>query len=187
MIFLKFIFWIALLTIVYSYIGYGILVWLLIKIKNKSRIQPSDNSFEPEVTMVIAAYNESAFIEKKIQDCFELDYPKEKLKLLFVADGSNDNTPDIIKKYSSIQLLYTPERKGKVAAINRAMKYVTTPFVIFCDANTLLNKECIKQIVKHYTDEKIGGVAGEKKIIDESGDQNAAGAGEGLYWKYESN
>ena len=61
--------------------------------------------------------------------------------------------------------LHQPERKGKYAAIKRAMQNVQTPVVIFSDANTMLNKECIKNIVPHYNDEKVGGVAGEKKII----------------------
>lgn len=65
------------------------------------------------------------------------------------------------------------------------MQFVTTPVVVFSDANTLLNRECLTEIAKHYQDPKVGGVAGEKKILDMT-DSRAAGAGEGLYWKYES-
>jgi cellulose synthase/poly-beta-1,6-N-acetylglucosamine synthase-like glycosyltransferase len=186
---LKSVFWSALFIVFYSYLGYGLLIWIWIKIRSffsqPVPLIPQDK-YEPEVTLVVAAYNEELFIERKLQNTFELDYPKDKLKLIFVADGSNDRTAEMIARYPRIQLLYKPEREGKVAAINRAMKHVMTPIVIFCDANTLLNKECIREIVKHYCDEKVGGVAGEKKIVDQSGDQNAAGAGEGIYWKYES-
>ncbi|HTQ65283.1 MAG TPA: glycosyltransferase family 2 protein [Puia sp.] len=142
-------------------------------------------SFEPEITMVVAAYNEESFIEKKIQNSLTLDYPPDKLKLIFITDGSNDNTAAIIEKYSFIQLLHQPERKGKVAAMNRAIHFVNTNYVVFSDANTLLNKECIREMIKHYRDPQVGGVAGEKKIIT-TFDEQAAGVGEGLYWKYES-
>ncbi len=189
MLFLKLVFWISLAIIFYSYIGYGILLWILIRLRavfSKPQGQSIPADFEPEVTMIVATYNEELFIQKKIENTLALDYPKSKLKLIFIADGSTDRTVEIIAKHPSIELLFSPERKGKVAAINRAMKYVQTPYVIFCDANTLLNRECVQEIIKHYADEKIGAVAGEKKVVDLSGDQNAAGAGEGIYWKYES-
>jgi len=90
-----------------------------------------------------------------------------------------------IGRFDGIALLHQPQRRGKVAAMNRAMKFVTTPYVIFSDANTLLNPDSVKEIIKHYSDPRVGGVAGEKKIIT-STDALAAGVGEGLYWKYES-
>jgi poly-beta-1,6-N-acetyl-D-glucosamine synthase len=185
---LKFFFLSSILIIFYSYFGYGILVYLLLKIKqlftNRSP-HPFDTDFEPEVTLVVSAYNESDFIERKIKNSLELDYPVTKLRMIFITDGSDDATPDIIRKYNEILLLHQPERKGKVAAMNRAIKYVETPYTIFCDANTLLNVSSIREIVKHYTDPRVGGVAGEKKIIAREKDK-AAGAGEGIYWKYES-
>ncbi|MEP6675449.1 MAG: glycosyltransferase family 2 protein [Ferruginibacter sp.] len=189
MTFLKIIFWVSLGIIFYSYLGYGLLIWMYLKIKSwfsKPVQAPVTGVFEPDVTLIVAIYNEEAFIEKKIANSFQLNYPEAKLKIIFVADGSSDNTVNIISKYPAIQLLYKPERQGKVVAVNRAMQYVTTPYVVFCDANTLLNTNCIREIIKHYQDPAIGAVAGEKKIIDLSEDQNAAGAGEGLYWKYES-
>ena len=147
---------------------------------------PDDAAFEPEVTLIVAAYNEEHILDQKIKNSLELNYPSDKLHFIFVADGSSDNSAAVIGKYPQIKLLYKPEREGKVAAINRAMDFVTTPFVIFCDANTDLNKECIREIIKHYKDEHIGAVAGEKKIIDQSDNGGASGAGEGIYWKYES-
>lgn len=189
MAFLKIIFWLSLGIVFYSYLGYGIIIWLYLKIRSwfvKPAPIPEPGIFEPDITLIVAIFNEEAFIQKKIENTFQLNYPKDKLKLIFVADGSSDNTVSIISRYPAIQLLFKPERQGKVVAVNRAMQYVTTPFVVFCDANTLLNGNCIREIVKHYQDPKVGAVAGEKKIIDLSDDQNAAGAGEGLYWKYES-
>jgi poly-beta-1,6-N-acetyl-D-glucosamine synthase len=170
----------------YSYVGYGILLYFLVAIKRllKKIPIPSDITYEPHVSLVVAAYNEEEFIHIKIKNTLELDYPKDKLQVIFITDGSSDTTPDIIRKYP-FELLHQPERKGKVAAMNRAINYVTAPIVVFCDANTLLNRECIRELVKHYTNPKVGAVAGEKKIIT-SKDDKAAGAGEGFYWKYES-
>ena len=148
-------------------------------------LQPN-SKFEPSVTLLVAAYNEADILKDKILNCLALDYPMEKLEIIFVTDGSDDNSASVINQFPKIKLLHNLERKGKLAAVNRAMSYVTSPFVVFCDANTALNTACIRQIIKHYQDEKIGAVAGEKKILTRETDGGSAGAGEGLYWKYES-
>jgi poly-beta-1,6-N-acetyl-D-glucosamine synthase len=184
----KFLFFFSFLTVFYSYIGYGILIYLLAKVKRFLSNQKKDqqvSDFEPEVSLIVSAYNEADFIERKLKNSLDLDYPAGKLRWIFITDGSTDATPEIIRTYNNILLLHQAERKGKVAAMNRAMKYVETPYVIFSDANTLLNPESIKEILKHYADPLVGGVAGEKKIISGERDK-AAGAGEGIYWKYES-
>jgi poly-beta-1,6-N-acetyl-D-glucosamine synthase len=184
----KILFWVSLFIVFYTYFGYGVLIYILVKLKHIFSTRPLPSStplFEPDVTLVVSAYNESDFIDHKIQNSLALEYPLNKLKLIFITDGSNDGTPEIISSYPAIKLLHLPERKGKVAAMNRSIQFVETPYVIFSDANTLLNPACVREIIKHYADPLVGGVAGEKKIITREKDQ-AAGAGEGLYWKYES-
>ncbi len=185
---LKFLFFISFLILFYSYIGYGILLYLLVKVKrlfSKKTSYESDPNFEPEITLIVAAYNEEDIIEQKIKNSLDLDYPFDKLSLIFVTDGSVDATPGIIGKYNQIKLLHQEDRKGKLSAMNRAIKFVETPYIIFSDANTLLNNAAVREIVKHYADPKVGGVAGEKKIISQMKDK-AVAAGEGIYWKYES-
>ncbi len=184
---LKIVFWFSLFIVFYSYLGYGILIYVIVRIKRLFAGPPRalPTGFEPEVTLVIAAFNEEDFIETKISNTFELEYPADKLKIIFITDGSTDGTGAHIQAHPRIEWLHKPERRGKVAAMNRAMTFVRTPLVIFCDANTLLNRECVREIVKHYADPKVGGVAGEKKVHSPEKDQ-AAGAGEGIYWKYES-
>ncbi len=183
---LELLFWICIFIVFYSYIGYGIVIYIIVKIKNAitSKVK-FDDSFEPEVTLIVPCFNEAEYIEEKIQNSLELDYPKDKLKLIFISDGSSDDTPQRIKKYDSVIALHEDKRSGKAAAMNRAMKFVTTPIVVFCDANTTLNKEAIKELVKHYQDEKVGAVTGEKRIIS-TNKEGASTAGEGIYWKYES-
>ncbi|UYQ95235.1 glycosyltransferase family 2 protein [Chitinophaga horti] len=182
---LKLIFFASFIILFYNYVGYGLLLLVLVKIKRwYRRDTPADTFMEPPVTLLVAAYNEEDFIREKVTNTLELDYPADKLHIIYITDGSSDRTPDIIKEYPRVQLLHENARRGKTAAINRAMAHVTTPYVIFCDANTLLNKEAIRNIVKHYADAQTGGVAGEKKVVA-SGDANAAST-EGVYWKYES-
>lgn len=182
------VFFISLFAIVaYSYIGYGIVLYFLVKLKQvifgSTKLHVSNDL--PTLTLLIAAWNEEDVIEEKIQNSFNLNYPSDKLQFLFITDGSTDETPQIISKYNRINLLHQSQRNGKTAAINRAMKQVTSDVVVFSDANTMLNEEALLEIVKHYNNEKVGCVSGEKRVrIPETA--QASAAGEGLYWKYES-
>jgi biofilm PGA synthesis N-glycosyltransferase PgaC len=186
---MKIAFWISLFIAFYTFAGYGILLYFIIKIKRSFKGKPlipivADDQL-PECTLVVAAYNEEHYMASKIANCQQLSYPAGKLKFLFVTDGSNDKTPDIVSQYPEMQLLHRPERAGKIAAIHRAMEFVTTEVVVFTDANTFLNPEAITHICRHYSDKTVGAVAGEKRVqIDANADASAAG--EGFYWKYES-
>lgn len=184
---LRLMFWIACAFVVYTYVGYPLLLFVLVKIKRMlgwKAPEPADN-YEPEVTLLVAAYNEEDFIEEKIRNTLSLDYPKEKLRLLFVTDGSDDATPQLVANFPHIDLMHEDKRGGKIAAVQRALPTVTSPVVIFTDANTLLNTDAVRNIVRHFSREEVGAVSGEKRIIT---DEKAAahGAGEGIYWKYES-
>jgi poly-beta-1,6-N-acetyl-D-glucosamine synthase len=193
---IKLLFWLSLFGVFYSYFGYGILLYLILKIKKHVGKNAKQRSFAytenelPEVTFMVAAYNEEAWIMDKIRNSLALNYPKDKIRFFFVTDGSTDSTPELIKKAintakgeASIQLFHQPERRGKIAAVERVMPFVKTPIVVFTDANTDINFDAIRNIVRHYTDPSVGAVAGEKKVRM-SGE--ASGAGEGFYWKYES-
>ena len=159
-------FWLSLAILFYCYSGYGILVYAWNHFRRMFSPQKIVVNYEmPAVTLVVAAYNEEAILEQKIKNSLELDYPGHLLKVIFVTDGSTDLSNELISEYDSIMLLHQPERKGKSAAIKRAMRFVETPVVIFSDANSMLNPASIKNIVRHYADENVGGVAGEKKIL----------------------
>ena len=183
------VFWLSFFIVFYTFAGYGIFLYFLIKIKRALKGRPliplADNDTLPDCTLVVAAYNEESYMEDKIANCLKLNYPEGKLKLLFVTDGSSDKTPDIISKYPQVQLLHQPQRAGKIAAVHRAMEYVSTEIAVFTDANTFLNADAIVNICRHYADKTVGCVAGEKRVqMDENADASAAG--EGFYWKYES-
>jgi cellulose synthase/poly-beta-1,6-N-acetylglucosamine synthase-like glycosyltransferase len=180
-----FIFWIAVCFIAYTYIGYGVLLYLLVKIKQL--IYPKNETytlFTPSLTVIVAAYNEAYCIEEKINNTIGLYYPKDKIKYIFITDGSIDETPMIVAKYPLINGMHIDKRSGKIAAVHRAMLEVTSEIVVFTDANTLVNNEALLKICRHYKDQNVGAIAGEKRVhIEASSD---ATAGEGFYWKYES-
>ena len=179
-------FWICIFIIVYTYLGYGIVLLLLVTVKRLFKDNKGIISYyQPNVTLLVAAFNEENYIKDKIENSLSLDYPKDKIEFLLVTDGSDDATPEIIKKYPQIKLMHRPERQGKIVAVERAMSEVHGEIVVFTDANTLINKEAINNIVQHFSNEKIGVVSGEKRILNRETDE-AAGAGEGFYWKYES-
>ncbi|RZA00768.1 MAG: glycosyltransferase family 2 protein [Sphingobacteriaceae bacterium] len=180
------VFWISLFIVFYAFAGYGILLYLIIKIKRAVKGKPvlPDAINLPSCTLVVAAYNEERYIAEKIQNSLELTYPEGKLKFLFITDGSTDSTPGIVADYAQVKLMHSDVRSGKIAAVHRAMTWVDTEVVVFTDANTFLNKNAIVNICRHYADKKVGAVAGEKRVhIEENAD---ATAGEGFYWKYES-
>ncbi len=183
---LKLLFWILLFLVFYAYIGYGILLYIMViakRILGKKSV--SEATIEPTVTMFVAAYNEKDFIAEKVSNSLQLDYPAEKVTHLWVTDGSTDGTPELLKKYPQINVSHLSKRSGKIGAINRGMLEVKTPFVIFSDANTLLSTNAIREIVAKFAHSNVGCVTGEKKIKNKGKDA-ASGSGEGLYWKYES-
>lgn len=178
-------FWLGIFIIFYAYLGYGMLIFLLLKIRKLLSLKhpvPNEN-YLPGVSLIIPAYNSESYIQEKIENTLKLDYPSDLLEIIFVTDGSSDNTPQIVERYPAFKLLHQHLRQGKVMAMHRAIQETKHEILIFCDDNTFLNSSAIKEIVKHYSIENVGGVAGEKKIFKSS---DISGQGEGVYWKYES-
>lgn len=176
------LFWICVGSIVYTYAGYPAILALV------ARFRPEPGPFpaaEPLVTLLIAAYNEEAEIARKLENSLALDYPADKLQILIVADGSSDRTPEIVREYADrgVELLYSPPRRGKMAAINRAIHEARGEIVLFSDANNRYDPDVIRELVGPFADPKVGAVSGAKVI--ERGD-GALGESEGLYWRYES-
>lgn len=178
-------FFLSLFLVFHSYMGYAILAFVVTKLRlKKTPFHPLVTN-QRSVTLIIAAYNEELTIESKILNSLALDYPADKLTIFIVSDGSTDKTTDIVKKYPQIIHYHDDIRDGKVAAVNRVMQFVNSEITVFSDANTFLNIDSIKNIALHYEDAAVGGVAGEKRVLDNDM-KDIAGAGEGLYWKYES-
>jgi cellulose synthase/poly-beta-1,6-N-acetylglucosamine synthase-like glycosyltransferase len=182
------IFWVLLFIVFYTYLGYGILLFILVKFRRLTGLGKTANNdplYEPEVTLFITAYNEKDYVDAKVGNSRELDYPPDKIRFVWVTDGSDDGTPDLLSHYNEVKVCHIPERHGKIGAMNRGMKFVDTPIVIFSDANTMLGRESVRRIVRLFSDPGVGCVSGEKRIMKKEKDA-AAGSGEGIYWKYES-
>lgn len=189
---LKITFWACLILVFYTYLGYGILLFIVLKLKQlfykkKDKcVLPSNESLLPDVTLMICAFNEEDIIREKMENIRQLDYPKDKLCVMWVTDGSNDHSNDILAEYKDeITLVYSPERRGKAAAMQHGLQVNKAEYVVFTDANTMLNSGSIKEIVRLFMDEKVGCVSGEKRVAARHEGQ-AAAEGEGIYWKYES-
>jgi len=150
-----------------------------------SRKKTIATDYLPHVTIVVAAFNEEKNITDKVQNSLLQDYPHSKITQIWVNDASTDATNALLAEYPNITILNQPERKGKIAAINLAMKHVTTPITIFSDANAMLSVNAISKLVEPFSNQMVGCVAGEKRIQLNSY-ENAAAIGEGTYWKYES-
>lgn len=183
------LFWLCLAIVVYTYVGYGLILYLLVFIKRlaikaKPLADITDDCL-PEVTLMVCAYNEEDIISEKMSNTHSLDYPADRLHLVWVTDGSTDNTNSILSTYPDVKIVFSPERRGKSAALKHGIKELSTEIVMMTDANTMLNPEAVREIVRLMQDPKVGCVSGEKKVMAKS-DSDEAAQGEGLYWKYES-
>lgn len=180
------LFWILVFFVLYSYIVYPVIILVAGEFfgRNKQYIALLPKNELPTITLLVTAYNEIDVVEQKIENSKALQYPTEKLKLMWVTDGSNDGTPEKVQSYTNINVLHESQRNGKIHAMNRAALMVDTEIIVFCDANTMLTQDTLLHIAKHFKNPKVGCVAGEKQVLNPQ--KSAAGTGEGLYWKYES-
>lgn len=179
------LFWVLVFFIIYPYFIYPVLLWIISIFKKQRKYSlPSENNL-PTVTLFITAFNEQDYVDQKVNNSNALNYPNNRLKQVWVTDGSDDNTNSLLKKHDNITIHFKPERNGKIHAMNRGMDFIDSDLVVFSDGNTLLGENTIMEMVKLFSNAKVGCVAGEKRIFLKDKD-GAASAGEGFYWKYES-
>ena len=190
MLTLKVIFWVCVAVVFYTYLGYGMLLWLIISIKRLVRGKqsptpmPTDDEL-PTMTLMICAYNEQDVVKEKMQNTRALDYPKDKFRVMWVTDGSNDLTNELLKEYPEVDIVFSPERRGKTAALKHGLRELKTQYVAFTDANTMINSGAMKEIARLFMDKTVGCVSGEKRVSARKEGEMAA-EGEGMYWRYES-
>lgn len=179
---LEFILWSSIAVVLYAYLGYGLAIAVISRFVSRP-VQHSDHL--PKVTLLVAAYNEEDVIAEKIENSLALDYPADRLEILVVADGSHDGTCEVVRRYADrgVRLEFSPERRGKIHAVNRTVPLATGEIIAFSDANSMFNRDAIKKLVRNFGDPEVALVAGEKRIARDDG---TVSAGEGLYWRYES-
>lgn len=174
------IFWISLIGTFYAYFLYPGVLALLGKIAAKPIRYAAERQALPSLSMIIPVHNEASVIEAKLANLQALDYPRESLKIIFIADACTDDTVAKIRAYPTdlpIEIDEIEERQGKAHGLNTGLKHVDTELVVFSDASIMLEVDALQQIVKPFEDPEVGCVSGEDHI--------AQGGGEGMYGQYE--
>ncbi|MET1256764.1 glycosyltransferase family 2 protein [Aliikangiella maris] len=167
--------------ILYTYVGYPLLLLVATKLfPNKVNKQ----SFQPEITVLISAFNEQGRIQQKIENCLSADYPPEKMKILVVSDGSTDATNQIVEQFGgNVSLLSFDSQRGKAACLNDAMQVITTDYVVLTDSRQDFEKNAIAELINNFHDETVGAVSGELLFYSEN--ENTFSQGVDTYWRYE--
>lgn len=179
----KAFFWVSIGLVIYTYLGYPLLLSVLSFFYSR---KTKKGEIEPTVSIIIAAYNEEVIIKKKIHNTLSLNYPKEKLEIIVVSDGSEDSTEKIVLSFAAegVVSLHCSQRQGKTAALNRGVKKAKGEIIVFSDANNMFDPNTLCMLVRNFVDSRVGGVCGLKSIIPESA--RSSSEGDSLYWKYES-
>ncbi|MDQ7051591.1 MAG: glycosyltransferase family 2 protein [candidate division KSB1 bacterium] len=177
------LFWAGIALIVYVYAGYPLLLLLLNSVRGGRAVRRAN--IEPDVTLIISAYNEEDVIVRKLDNSLHLDYPAKKLEILVVSDASTDKTDDIVRQYADrgVRLLRMPERGGKTVGLNAAVPQARGEIIIFSDANALYDRKVVRNMVRNFADPEVGVVTGESRYLIEDGDTSTES--ENLYWRYE--
>src|SRR6202049_1538222 len=165
-------FWLSLGLVVYPYVLYPLVLFLVYSVtqawrdfrylgspRNRRTDTPSSSAM-PGVSIIIPAYNEEKVLPQKIENLRELEFPRERLQIIFVSDGSEDGTNQILQnlKKESYECILLNERKGKANALNQAVARATNQILVFCDASTLFEPDAIKNLVRHFSDPEVGAV-----------------------------
>jgi cellulose synthase/poly-beta-1,6-N-acetylglucosamine synthase-like glycosyltransferase len=179
------VFWACTSLVVYSYAGYAVLIWLLSRVVGKKPSPPVMADADlPRIDLLIAAYNEATFIDARVRNALELDYPRDRLTIVVASDGSSDATAEIVRKYEKdgVKLLDYQERRGKSAVLNTTIAGLSGEILLLSDANTFSNTFAARALTRWFADPKVVSVVGKLVLTDPVTGNNA----DSLYWKYET-
>ena len=176
------IFWSSLIILFYTWIGYPFIIYLLTKIKRKPKVPTTPDEL-PLVSIIIAAYNEEEVIARRIENLLKQDYPKEKMEIIVASDGSTDRTVEIAKKYEGqgVRVLDFKKNRGRAAVHNDAVDVAKGEILLFTDAETIFEKNFVKNGVKWLANNRYGCGAGEFEFYY----KDDIGRSENIYWKIE--
>jgi cellulose synthase/poly-beta-1,6-N-acetylglucosamine synthase-like glycosyltransferase len=175
------LFWGSVAFVAYAYAGYPAILWLAARRATPSGTTP----YTPSVTLIIAAYDEGDVIHAKLENALALDYPAHLLDIVVAADGSHDDTVLIASRFADqgVRVSYHPDRRGKLAALQRAVETSSSEIVVFSDANNTFETGTLRHLVAPFVRADVGVASGAKRVLRGDGE---LGDAEGLYWKYES-
>ena len=173
-------FWVAAGLLVYAQAGYPLLLAALDRVAgHRPRAPAAADAPLPEVSLIVAAYNEAAIIEGKLRDALALDYPRERLQLIVTCDGCSDDTAALARAAGADVVLENP-RGGKVRAQDAAVDRATGDVVAFSDANARWEPGALRALLAPFADPRVGYVCGQVRFTGDGATNQ-----EGLYWRYE--
>jgi cellulose synthase/poly-beta-1,6-N-acetylglucosamine synthase-like glycosyltransferase len=175
----KIVFWAAIALLVYTQIGYALLLALLARLMHRRAATASWEGQLPGVSAIVAAYNEQDVIAQRIANLRSLDYPAERVQVIVASDGSNDETVARARAAGADIVLELP-RGGKIRAQDAAVERAAGELLVFSDANAVWDRDALAPLVSAFADPKIGYVCGDVSFLDAAGTNQ-----EGLYWRYE--
>ena len=192
----KLVFWISAFLIAYTYALYPVLLFFcyaLAQLRRDSRylmnrkdrrVRELENAELPGVSFVIAAYNEEEALPAKLENLYNLDYPADRLEVIFVSDASTDRTNEILGRVGNdrFRTIVQSERSGKPAALNCGIAAASHEILVLSDAGTLFAPDAVRQLVRHFRSPRVGAVCGALRFQASAESQQT----EGVYWKYES-
>lgn len=175
------LFWTSFIIIIYVYVGYPAFLLALSLLYKK---EVKKKNMEPSVTIIVPAYNEEKIIAQKIENCLKLDYPSSKLEIIVISDCSVDKTDAIVRSFShrGVILKRLEQRSGKVVTLNKAIPDARGEIIVLCDTNTFFKPDAIRMLVRNFSDDSIGAVSGDVRLINEV---RGFAESEGAYYKLE--
>jgi cellulose synthase/poly-beta-1,6-N-acetylglucosamine synthase-like glycosyltransferase len=178
---LELAFWSSAAVILYAYVAYPAMIALMARLRPAPPVQKRE--ITPPVSLVIVVRNEEACLEAKLDNAVALDYPRERLEILVVSDGSTDATEAIAARFADrgVRLLALPAA-GKAAALNAALPLAAGEIVVLTDARQALAPDAVRRLAAYFADPTVGAVSGELHLLASDG---SPGRGVGLYWSYE--
>lgn len=165
------LFYISGFIIIWAMVGYTLSIKIIGKVY-KDRKLKKNYSHQPTVTVMVVAHNEEEVILEKLQNIIQLEYPIDKIEFLIASDNSTDKTNEIVKNFiedheeRKIKLYEVKTRKGKTNAQNEAQKTVTTEYLVMTDANSIMDKESVKELMAAFTSDEITYVSGRLCIVN---------------------
>ena len=175
--------WLSLGLLAYVYAGYPALMWV-----RAARRPPARHVWAatPAVSVVVVAHNEARRVTERIENLLALDYPRERLEIILVSDGSTDGTVDRARAYAHRGVIVRAfaQRRGKPSVLNETVPAASGEIVVLADARQRFAPEALRALVRPFADPRVGAVSGEL-VLTRAADATAAGDGVGFYWRYE--
>ena len=181
------LFWTVIAALAYTFVGYPALVFVLAQLRPRP---PRRGDVQPTVSVLVAAYNEEALMDRRIENCLALDYPGNRLEIVIASDGSTDGTVDVARRYErppatgpGLRVIAYPWRRGKPCVLNDTIPQCGGDIVVLADARQRYEPDAVRRLVENFADPTVGAASGELCLVNEAG--VAVGDGVGAYWRYE--